>query len=795
MDTKALNIPDEVRKEIDAFAAEVERLNRGEVSDDDFKRFRLQQGIYGQRQDGEQMVRTKLPAGIMTSAQLNCLADFADKYSHGILHITTRQDIQLHYVKIKDVAQGLEELAQAGITSREACGNTVRNITACHKAGTCSTEVFDVAPYTLATYKYLLRKDLTQNLPRKFKISFGGCNGCGLAPIHDIGLKAVIQKEGDKEVRGFRVLIGGGLGSFPHAAKHLMDFIPAENLLQMCEAIVSVFDKYGDKRNRNKARLKFVVDKLGMDKIKELYEEEYVALNSKTYPAIELPEDAIPEIGKYQPNTQCDSDPEFMLWKTRNIEVQKQEGFHNIQIKLILGDFDVSQAKSLAAIAEKFAGNTIVCTVNQNVMIPWVKDDAFGAVYSELKKIGLHKAGTEEIRDITCCPGSETCNLGITASRGLVEELNTQMESGFETSKDLDHVTVKASGCPNSCGQHHIASIGFHGGAKKLNGILTPHYEVLLGGRVSEDEVVFGTSVIKIPAKNAPMEMKFSLENYKVGKENGETFGEYFDRKGKIHFRDLLNPLKTLPEIEASPESYIDYGSTDKFSLEDRGQGECAGAVTDMITDRISEAERAHFQGKLSLEKKEFKKTCEHAKHSVIASARALLVTEGMDFNDDWECLKKFQSLVIDMEIVSAKFAKLIDSFEAYSDANDDKTAQWWLSNAGELMEESKKIQNTMQSEKTLRMRVGGDDTKGKNSEKKPDGGKQSIDLLGVKCPFNYVKTKIKLETMAPGSILEVLLDAGEPSENVPRSIKNDGHQVISLTEENGHYKLTVAKA
>lgn len=795
MDTKALNIPDEVRKEIDAFAAEVERLNRGEVSDDDFKRFRLQQGIYGQRQDGEQMVRTKLPAGIMTSAQLNCLADFADKYSHGILHITTRQDIQLHYVKIKDVAQGLEELAQAGITSREACGNTVRNITACHKAGTCSTEVFDVAPYTLATYKYLLRKDLTQNLPRKFKISFGGCNGCGLAPIHDIGLKAVIQKEGDKEVRGFRVLIGGGLGSFPHAAKHLMDFIPAENLLQMCEAIVSVFDKYGDKRNRNKARLKFVVDKLGMDKIKELYEEEYVALNSKTYPAIELPEDAIPEIGKYQPNTQCDSDPEFMLWKTRNIEVQKQEGFHNIQIKLILGDFDVSQAKTLAAIAEKFAGNTIVCTVNQNVMIPWVKDDAFGAVYSELKKIGLHKAGTEEIRDITCCPGSETCNLGITASRGLVEELNTQMESGFETSKDLDHVTVKASGCPNSCGQHHIASIGFHGGAKKLNGILTPHYEVLLGGRVSEDKVVFGTSVIKIPAKNAPMAMKISLENYKVGKENGETFGEYFDRKGKIYFRDLLNPLKTLPEIEASPESYIDYGSTDKFSLEDRGQGECAGAVTDMITDRISEAERAHFQGKLSLEKKEFKKTCEHAKHSVIASARALLVTEGMDFNDDWECLKKFQSLVIDMEIVSAKFAKLIDSFEANSDANDDKTAQWWLSNAGELMEESKKIQNTMQSEKTLRMRVGGDDSKRKTSGKKPDGGKQSIDLLGVKCPFNYVKTKIKLETMAPGSILEVLLDAGEPSENVPRSIKNDGHQVISLTEENGHYKLTIAKA
>ena len=798
MDTKTLNIPDEVRQEIDAFAAEVERLNRGEVSDDDFKRFRLQQGIYGQRQDGEQMVRTKLPAGIMTSDQLKGLADFAEKYSHGILHITTRQDIQLHYVNIQTVPQGLEDLAKAGITTREACGNTVRNVTACHKAGTCATELFDVAPYALAVSKYLLRKDLTQNLPRKFKISFGGCNGCGLAPIHDIGLKAVIQKDGDKEVRGFRVLIGGGLGSFPHAAKHLVDFISADKMLRMCEAIVSVFDKYGDKRNRNKARLKFVVDKLGMDKIKELYEEEYAALDSKTYPSIELAEGGNPEIPDYEPNNQHDSDPEFLLWKSRNIEPQKQSGFYNLQVKLILGDFNVSQAKAIANIAAKYAGDTIICTVNQNVMIPWAKEDAFGAIFAELKNIGLHKAGTEEIRDITCCPGSETCNLGITASRGLVQELNTEMENGFEASKDLDHITIKASGCPNSCGQHHIASIGFHGGAKKINGILTPHYEVFLGGRVSEDQVVFGTSVIKLPSKNAPAAMKLALEDYKAGKQNSETFGEYFDRQGKIYFRDLLKPLKDLPDIEQAPQSYIDYGSTIKFSLEDRGQGECAGAVTDMITDRISEAERAHFQGKLSLEKNLFKETGEHAKRSVIASARALLVTEGMDFNDNWECLKKFQSLVIDMEIVSAKFAKLIDSFEVTPESKDDKIAEWWLSEARQLLEECKAVQEKMKADKSLRIRVGGEDPKEKAvaSSKPSNGGSvQSINLLGVKCPFNYVKTKIKLETMASGNILEVLLDAGEPSENVPRSIKNDGHKVVSLTEENGHYKLTVEKA
>ena len=560
----------------------------------------------------------------------------------------------------------------------------------------------------------------------------------------------------------------------------------------MCEALVAVFDKYGDKKNRNKARFKFVVDKLGMEKINELYNEEFAALNRKTYPSIQIEAEESLSFPEFQ-SVDCNSDRDFQLWKSRNIEAQKQDGFHNIQIKLILGDFTIPQARGLADMAESFAGGKLVATVNQNLMIPWVKEEAFGNIFSELKKIDLHKAGTEEIRDITCCPGSETCNLGITASRGLVESLNTEMEKELEISKDMDHITIKASGCPNSCGQHHIASIGFHGGAKKLNGILTPHYEVLLGGRVTEDKAIFGTSVIKIPAKNAPEAMKTSIKDYKNNKQGEESFGEYFDRMGKAHFRELLDPLKTLPDIEQSPESYIDYGSTQKFSLEDRGQGECAGAVTDMITDRISEAERAQFQGKLSLEKKNVKETGDHARRSVIASARALLVTEGMDFNDDWECLKKFQSLVIDMEIVSAQFAKLIDTFEENTEASDEKTAELWLSEAGLLLEECKAVQEKMQSDKSLRIRVGGDDSKDKATGAVKTSA--SIDLLGVKCPFNYVKTKIKLETMASGSVLEVLLDDGEPSENVPKSIKNDGHKVISLVEEQGHYKLTIEKA
>lgn len=798
MNIRSLNIPPEVRREIEEFAAEVERRNRGEVPEEEFKRFRLQQGIYGQRQDEEQMVRTKLPQGRMTSDQLHCLADFAEKYSHGILHITTRQDIQFHFVKLQDVAQGLQEFADHGLTTREACGNTVRNVTACHKAGTCANELFDVSPYGKAVTRYLLRHPLTQNLPRKFKISLGGCAGCGLAPIHDIGLNAAVRLENGREIRGFKVLFGGGLGSSPHAAQLLTEFVPADNLLRLCEAIIRVFDQHGDKRNRNKARFKFVLEKLGLEKTRELFEREFAALEEKHYDPIEIPEPRIPPIPEYTINSEFDSDTEFLSWKSRNTLEQKQPGFHNVQIKLLLGDLTISQARTIADIAGAYAAGIIINTVNQNMMVPWVKGNALGAVYGELKKIGLHKAGTEEIRDITCCPGSETCNLGITASRGLVTHMNQEMENGSSFSNDLDHISIKASGCPNSCGQHHIASIGFHGGAKKVNGVLTPHYEIFLGGAVSEDRVQFGTPVIKVPAKNAPGVVRQTLDNYKQEKLPGETFDNFFKRKGKKHFRDLLNPLRELPGIEQSPESYIDFGATKKFSLEDRGQGECAGALTDMIQDRLSEADRAHFQGKLALEKENFTEAVALAQRSLVACARALLVTEGMDFTDDGECLKKFQSLIVDMEIVSEKYADLIDHYEVDVKSADIAKASGWLENTKNLLTECKEVYNKLQRDQSLRIRVGpngGDSAKtAKPPGQEPPVSRGKIDLLGVKCPFNYVKTKLKLETMAAGSTLEVLLDEGEPAENVPKSIQNDGHKLLSLEKENGHFKMVIQK-
>jgi len=790
MDLETLNLPPEVKQEIEDFAAEVERLEKGEVGEDDFKRFRLQQGIYGQRQEDVQMVRTKLPFGRITSDQLNCLADFGKNYSNGILHVTTRQDIQFHYVKIQDVPQGLQDLAEHGLTTREACGNTVRNVTACHKSGTCKEEKFDVTPYAGAVSKYLLRHPLTQNLARKFKISLGGCKGCGLGPIHDIGLNAEV-KDG---VRGFKVIIGGGLGSSPHLAKPFSDFVPADQILQTCEAIIQVFAQHGDKRNRNKARFKFVVEKYGVEKVRGLVQEEFKKLEGTQYPAIEIPEDSIPSIPKFSTNGDIESDNDFAQWKARNTYEQRQNGFHNVHIKLQLGDFTSDQAQAISKIASDYAGGILVCTVFQNLMIPWVTPEAFGPIYTALKKIGLHKAGTEELKDMTSCPGSETCNLGITHSRGLINKLTEDVDNQTTDSTDLDHITIKASGCPNSCGQHHIASIGFAGSAKKVNGILAPHYEMMMGGRITEDGAVFGTNVIKLPAKNAANAVRRSVDAYKKDKQGDESFVQFFDRVGKAYFSNLLIDLKELPDIQSSPQSYIDFHATKAFSLDDRGQGECAGAVTDMISDHLSEAERALFQCTRAYEKKEFAEAVRQANRSIASSARALLVTEGMDFTDNVETLNKFESLIVETGIVSEDHAGVTERYQEDPEKADSAKAKTMLDESQALVDECKKANDKMQSDKSLRIRVGstGNVTAGGTDA---EGITQSIDLLGVKCPFNYVKTKLKLETMQSGQRLEVLLDDGEPIKNVPRSVQNDGHKLLSQVEENGHHKIVIEKA
>ncbi len=799
LDLRSLNLPPEVVQEIEEFTSEVERRNRGEANEEDFKRFRLQQGIYGQRQEEEQMVRTKLPYGRITSDQMAVLAEYAEKYSHGILHVTTRQDVQFHFVKLKDVPDAMTFLSEHGITTREACGNTVRNVTGCHKSGTCKEEYFDVTPYAQAVSEYLLRHQTTQNLPRKFKISFGGCRGCGLAPIHDIGLNARIQNENGKEIRGFRVLMGGGLGSSPHSAKLLTEFLPVGDLLRTSEAIVRVFDKHGDKQNRNKARFKFVIDKLGLEKVRELVKEEFESLADTTYPKIAVPKEEIPATAVVEPTNEFDNDPDFINWKSRNTCAQKQDGFYNVQVKLLLGDMTIPQARAIGKISKDLGGGVLVFTVHQNVMIPWVKEEAFGRVFAELKKIDLHKSGTEELKDITCCPGSETCNLGITHSRGLAATLTESTINKYTSSQGMDGVSIKISGCPNSCGQHHIASMGFNGGAKKVNGILTPHYEVMMGGRITDDKADFGTPVIKIPAKNVASAVSLSMDNYKENRKGDETFSDYFDRMGKKYFSELLDDLKNLPAIEEAPDSYIDFFSEGKkFSLDDRGQGECAGALTDIIQDHMALGDRALFQAKLAIEKESVADAARHSSRAIAAYAHALLMTEGMDFSDDMKTLEKFQSLMVETGIVSESFEGIAERFAAMQEDADLEQTQAAYKEAQQLAQDSQEAYQKMKSDKSLRIRVGSTGNKGSaaptTSTASGNGKAKSVDLLGEKYPNSYVKTKLQVESLAKGARLEVLMDSGESSDNIPGNLQKEGHLLISMDKAGDHFKMIIEK-
>ncbi len=382
----------------------------------------------------------------------------------------------------------------------------------------------------------------------------------------------------------------------------------------------------------------------------------------------------------------------------------------------------------------------------------------------------------------------------------MINQISQDVENQYTESNELDHISIKASGCPNSCGQHHIASIGFAGSAKKVNGILAPHYEMMMGGRITEDGAVFGTNVIKLPAKNIPNAVRRTIDAFKKDRTGNETFVEFFDRMGKGYFTDKLADLKDLPDIQQSPQSYIDYHADKAFSLDDRGQGECAGAVTDMISDHLSEAERALFQSNRALEKKAYAEAVRQANRSIVSSARALLVTEGMDFPDNVVTLSKFESLIVETGIVAEVHAGVTDRYREDPEQADEAKARAMTEESKALVDECHKASDKMHGDKSLRIRVSGHASgdsadSGAGAAEARDLVNEHIDLLGVKCPFNYVKTKLKLETMQSGQRLEVLLDDGEPAINVPRSVQNDGHKLLSHVEENGHHKIVIEKA
>ncbi len=572
-----------VRTEIEAFREKAVDYLAGKITDDEFRPYRLRFGCYGQRQPGVQMMRTKIPGGLMTAAQLERLADVSDFCAEGKGHLTTRQNMQFHFVPLEKFPDAMHMLHDVGMTSREACYNTVRNVTACPYAGLTNHEVFDVRPYSLLVAYAFLRKSLTDSMPRKFKIAFDGCThrDCTIAAIHDFGAKAVI-KDGK---RGFRVVIAGGLGPLPVEARVLDEFLPEERLVNRVEAVLRVFNQYGNRKNRNMARLKFVMRERGFDWLKEQVEKEYADILENG--GIPVP-DQVPEgfggytgtplplgTGAQLPvvNRGASGDAAFDRWLESSVEEQKQTGYAAVTVKVQQGNMTSSQMRDLAKLARDAGDGCIRVTVEQNLVLGFVQLALLPRVYAALKAIGLGESGVREIQDVVTCPGAYSCNLALTKAMNLGSALEDVVR-GYDDPL-LRNLQINVSGCPNACGQHWTAEIGFYGNARKIDGKEVPHYQMLLGGGYDETGVMrFGLQIMSLPARHATIAMQRVLEHYRVDNQSGETFRNYVLRNKVEFFRkELLADL--VKPAESNPDMFKDWGDEDNFSLK-LGRGECA---------------------------------------------------------------------------------------------------------------------------------------------------------------------------------------------------------------------------
>ncbi len=576
--------------DIDKFEQQLERYLAGELDEDVFRVFRLNNGIYGQRQGGHnQMVRIKAPGGAITADQLDRMADIADTYSRGWGHLTTRQNMQFHYVQLERVPDVMRDLASVGLTTREACGDTVRNVQGCHLAGACPFEVLDITPWAEAAFQHFLRNPIAQRLPRKFKINFSGCStDCGQAMFNDVGVIAATRTRDDGTVEaGFRVYIAGGLGANPHPALALEEFTAREDLLPTIEAVLRVFDQAGNRDNKLRARLKWLVDTLGFEELqRRIFKVRHLLLASSTWPGgipaeVEKLGDAPAGVAADVAATPMGQGTPVALrrtgayerWEDANVVRGVAKGTVSAYAHAHLGDITSVQLRGLASIQREL-GAEVRITNRQNFVFRGLSERQLQTLFARLDAIGMANPGAELVRDVVACPGADTCNLAVTQSRGLADAIAARLEE--EGLAEVGGVRINISGCTNSCGQHHIADIGFFGAERRAHGKSAPGYQMLLGGYVGEEKIEFGEKALRLPAKNAPEAVVRVVRRFADERTAGETFRGWIDRVGGSKaIGTTLKDLDVFPKPDEDPDFYVDYGETGPYVAE-IGDSECA---------------------------------------------------------------------------------------------------------------------------------------------------------------------------------------------------------------------------
>ena len=625
-----------VEKDILELEKKINAFNNQEIDEEKFRSLRLARGIYGQRQQGVQMIRIKLPLGQFTAKQLIRMAAVSDEYASSNLHITTRQDIQLHYVPLDRTPELWTELEKDQITLREACGNTVRNVTASVYAGVDPEEAFDVTPYAYEFYEYFLRNPICQDMGRKFKAAFSSAaSDQALTFIHDLGFIPVIKKD----QRGFRVMLGGGIGSQPIEANEVFSFLEVDRMIPFSEAVIRVFDRHGERNKRNKARLKFLVKEIGLTTFLEWVAEEENSLLQKTYPIAVYDRDLKEPLYSEREELKLDT-KEFNLWKKTNLFKQKQAGYFSVGLPIEVGDISSSKARELAKVMLEFTRDDNRFSLGQSILLRDVEEGHLAALYNSLKEINLHRSGFHKLNDIVACPGTDTCNLGIASSMGLAKVLQQVIETEFHSLIEKYDLNIKISGCMNACGQHTLAHIGFQGMTVKANENIAPATQILLGGGVLGNGTGrFADKVLKVPAKRTPEVLRWILNDYDTERKSEEDFFAYYDRRTKDYFYQNLKHYSDVTNLKDS--DLIDWGVKEKYKKE-IGIGECAGVTIDLVQTLLFDAKESFDWATEAYKNKRYSDAIYHAYNARIRGAKAVLTRTDAKINSQASIIGAF---------------------------------------------------------------------------------------------------------------------------------------------------------
>lgn len=676
-------------KDIKELESNILKFRSGQMDEERFKLYRLTRGVYGQRQLGVQMFRIKLPFGHLTAEQLIRIADVSDQYASSNLHITTRQDIQLHYVKLNDSPKVWTALAEKSITAREACGNTVRNITASEKAGIDPDEPFDVTPHAHTAAHYFMRNAICQEMGRKIKPAFSSSEKDSAATyFHDFGFIPRIKEVDGKKQKGFKVVIGGGLGAVGMVAQTAFEFLPEDKIIPFMEAGLRVFDRHGEREKRQKARMKFLLKSLGLETLMILITNEMKALpNATHYIDYSVVPDSKP-VEFFQPTVQNVKDEnKYESWFKTNVFEQKQKGYFGVYLKVQLGDISSDKARQLAQVVRKYAADDIRLTMSQNALLKFVHKEHLPELFTLLDELDFAEPGYDSIADITACPGTDTCNLGVTNSTGLAKILEKMLEDDFPHLLEDNHIKIKISGCMNACGQHMAANIGFSGSSIKKGGLVIPAMQVVLGGGIDPEGLGFiGEKVIKIPTKKIPESVKVLLVDFESNSDENTYFNNYYYERGKRYFYDLLKPIA---EVEGLPEDFLMDWGQDHHYKQEIGVGECAGVILDVVGTIVNDAKDRLLLGKERYLSGDFGDAAYFAYSTMVIGAKALLLSDDVKCNTHRKIISDFNEMFVN----KGRFSFSGD-FESHvlqynSEKPDQQFVKEYLTSAEQFLEDS----------------------------------------------------------------------------------------------------------